>query len=150
MLVPGVPDKLAGKISAAASGCWQWTGPINVKGSGAGYGQTRYMGLRYLVHRLVYELVVGPIRVGLTLDHLCRNRSCVNPEHLEQVSLAENRARARKTDPSGARCCPSGHAYAGDNILWGISHGRRTRRCRRCNRERQQRSRDSRRLETGA
>lgn len=86
--------------------CWIWTGET-VKG---GYGRTTVARRKTLVHRAVYEALIGPIPEGLTLDHLCRNTACYNPAHLEPVTLRENILRsngltaqnARKT--SCARC----------------------------------------------
>ena len=66
----------------SASVCWPWGGTIQSKGYGLVGGK--------LVHRVVYELVHGPIPAGLTIDHLCRNRSCANPSHLEAVTMKEN------------------------------------------------------------
>ncbi len=63
-------------------GCWGWAGRID----GAGYGRWS----RHLAHRLSYEFHVGPIPEGLVIDHLCRNRSCVNPVHLEVVTQKVN------------------------------------------------------------
>lgn len=73
----------------AASGCWLWVGSRATNGYG------RWSNL--LAHRLVYELLVEPIPVGLVLDHLCRVRPCVNPAHLEVVTLAENVRRGAES-----------------------------------------------------
>lgn len=62
--------------------CWPWRGAIQSKG----YGMVGHR----LVHRVVYELVHGPIPAGLTIDHLCRNRACANPSHLEAVTMKVN------------------------------------------------------------
>jgi hypothetical protein len=80
-------DRIATKIELAIDGCWTWTG---AKAS-HGYGNTA----RTTAHREVWELLIGPIPDGLTLDHLCRNPLCVNPDHLEPVTCAENLRRAR-------------------------------------------------------
>ena len=68
---------------------WLWTGAHQPRG----YGSFAIAGKTYQAHRLAYETAYGPIPDGLTIDHLCRVPSCVNPEHLEAVSLAENNRR---------------------------------------------------------
>jgi hypothetical protein len=74
---------------AIASDCWQWTGSR----SDNGYGNFTVGGRTFLVHRLAYQMHVGPIPAGLQLDHLCRNRSCCNPAHLEPVTCRTNALR---------------------------------------------------------
>jgi hypothetical protein len=79
---------------SARDGCWTWLGQTNQWGYGH-FRRTLAPGLYQTVkaHRFAYELVVGPIPSGLTLDHLCGNQSCIRPEHLEPVTNAENLRR---------------------------------------------------------
>jgi len=99
-----------------------------------GYGRFTVSGnepvVRVNAHRFAYELLVGPIPKGLTLDHLCRNRGCVNPAHLEPVTSKVNTLRspiqvaatnARKTH------CPEGHPLVeGNLIVWQFKRGKRS------------------------
>lgn len=110
-------------------GCWVWTGYRNV----GGYGRVSINGKLLLVHRIVYTALVGPIPEGLTLDHLCRNTSCVNPAHLEPVTLRVNTRRSDRTRASinAARThCPQGHPYDEANTRWW-GGGRFCRTCER-------------------
>lgn len=75
-----------------ATGCWLYTGPKGAKG----YGRIMIDRQNRLAHRHFYEQLVGPIPEGLQLDHLCRNTSCVNPDHLEPVTPIENIRRSEK------------------------------------------------------
>lgn len=89
-------------IDLIKTDCWIWTGYHDEKG----YGQLIYRGKSYKAHRWFYEIVNDEIPKGLELDHLCRNRSCVRPEHLEPVTHIENVGRglnAKKTH------CKYGH-----------------------------------------
>ena len=113
------------------SACWHWTGVI-AKNS---YGKFQLNKKQELAHRVSYEHYKGPIPSGLCLDHLCRNRSCVNPDHLEAVKQSENLLRspiaqwsvnAKKTE------CPKGHQYTKENTL---TNKEGYRWCRTCKRE---------------
>lgn len=87
--MPGtLEERIITKFEIAANGCWNWTAARTK----LGYGK---ISPRLLAHRAIYELSVGPISDGLELDHLCRNPSCVNPDHLEPVTHAENLRRGR-------------------------------------------------------
>lgn len=100
-----------------------------------GYGNGSWGGRNWRVHRLAYAQFVGQLAAGLTIDHLCRVRACVNPEHLEQVANRTNLLRgegfvavqARKTH------CPRGHPYDNENTY--VAPGRYGRKCRICTKE---------------
>ena len=89
-----------------------------------------------MAHRFSYELHVGPIPTGLTLDHLCRNTLCVNPAHLEPVTMRENILRGYSPSANGARAthCPHGHPYNERNT--GITKTNGARFCRTCHNQR--------------
>jgi len=93
---PSVVDRFLGLVDIT-SGCWGWTGAKTKAENGygqfrGGEGQGRRR-KRVVAHRFAYELAVGPVPHGLVLDHVCRNRLCVNPDHLEPVTMRENTAR---------------------------------------------------------
>jgi hypothetical protein len=109
----------------APNGCWEWTAFL-LRG---GYGQFVFRdGSTKLIrsHRFAYELLVGPIPDGLVLDHLGRNRACVNPDHLEPVTNAENIARGSRATQTH---CKRGHELSPENLLATTKY----RRCRICN-----------------
>ena len=107
--------------------CWLWMGATNSKG----YGCWAVDGVSQLAHRVAYELMVRQIPEGLTIDHLCRNKLCVNPAHLEAVTLRENIARAYEQDKPSH--CPQGHEYSPENTyLNPRPSGRVNRICRKC------------------
>jgi len=86
------PRELVAKYAVqCASGCWEWQGCLDRYG----YGRVTIGGAVTAAYRMAYEAHVGPIPNGLEIDHLCRNPRCVNPEHLEPVTAAENLRRAR-------------------------------------------------------
>lgn len=111
--------------------CWVWTGALN----DSGYGLMRWGGPKVLVHRLAYELTYGVIPSGLDIDHLCRVRHCVNPEHLEPVTRRENILRGEAQAARNARKthCPAGHPF--DEVNTYVSPPGR-RHCRECMRRR--------------
>lgn len=114
--------------------CWPW--PVVSKK--LGYGTAYWNGRLGYAHRFAYEVLVGPIPEGATLDHLCRNKACVNPSHLEPVSRGENvlRGVGFAAVNKAKACCPEGHPLAGRNL---IRHGPggRWRRCRTCARRKE-------------
>lgn len=92
--------------------CWIWTAALN----NAGYGAFGLDGKIVRAHRLAYESTIGSVPVGLELDHLCRDRACVNPYHLEPVTHQVNMQRGDTGKHLADRThCPSGHEYTPEN-----------------------------------
>ena len=122
--IQNVRDYIAARVRnedrGYLSSCWIWRLRLNPYGYATGRAK--------FAHRLAYEEWVGPIPAGFEIDHLCRVKSCVNPDHLEAVTGFVNRSRA-KTSQSGTRCL-KGHEYTPENTEWDRKRG--TRRCRQC------------------
>lgn len=122
-------DRFAAMIALTDGGCWEWLGFLNAGGYARFTPGGRNRG-RVYAHRWSYEQFMGPIPEGMHLDHLCRVRACVNPEHLEPVTPAENVRRGTRLITH----CPQGHPYSGSNVRY--VPGTEQRVCRTCKRDR--------------
>jgi hypothetical protein len=113
------------------SGCWIWM----ASRTETGYGYFTVAGKTRRAHRVSYEHHVGPIPDGLTIDHLCRVRWCVNPDHMEPVTSAEN-TRRRPVHPNAAKThCKRGHEYLPETTRFRVfDDGRTARECLTCKR----------------
>ena len=120
----------------ASGDCWEWTGTI----TSLGYGRLEHNDRRWLAHRLVWTLLVGMIEPNRTLDHLCQNRRCVNPDHLEPVTQGVNARRALHRS-----VCKKGHILSIKKNRYQYATGSVV--CRPCDLERQAKNREQRRVD---
>lgn len=125
----GLPEKVEARIiPEPMSGCWIWTGPL--RDSKDGYGGLSHEGKVYRTHKFVFEFFNGPVPQGLCLDHICRNKICCNPEHLEVATWKMNIRRGAGVAPRNLAKthCPQGHEYTLENTyIWAEQ-----RFCRTC------------------
>ena len=116
------------------SGCWLWDGSLSTSGyaSTGVYRSDRNQAVTTHAHIVLYEILVGPVPHGLELDHVCRQRSCVNPRHLEPVTHQVNvlRGAAPTADNARRSVCVNGHPLTPDNLVTSMMD--RGRFCRTC------------------
>lgn len=123
-------------VAIDSSGCWIWIGFTNQRG----YGRYRINGRTWVAHRLFYTMYKNEIPDNLVIDHLCKVRNCVNPEHLEAVTQQENVSRGDSGRYFKSKThCPKGHEYDEKNTR--LYNGRRY--CRICDKERKRIKRSS-------
>lgn len=140
-ILRGAPaiERFMSHVEKKESGCWIWTSSK----MGGGYGSFKFKGKGRLAHKWLYEHRHGKVKEPLQLDHLCNNKACVNPEHLEAVTGKENVRRHYQRNgivrkqyvphPLPLKThCPKGHPYSGDNLrMLSPTH----RQCITCHRE---------------
>lgn len=127
-------DRFLSKVNKTNT-CWYWTAYVRPDGYGA-FRPTK--GNMVNAHRYSYKTFVGELVSGMHIDHLCRNKTCVNPKHLQQVAPAENTRRGisgrlTKDRHKLVTHCPSGHEYTETNTIYSISSdGYKCRKCKTC------------------
>lgn len=128
-----LPPRFWRKVDVDSRGCWVWTAGKFTNG----YGSFSIAGGTVLTRRLAYSTLIGDIPEGLQLDHLCRVRHCLNPEHLEPVTCRENlmRGDTLAADHAARTHCPNGHPLAEGNLVPAVAR-RHGRGCQTCARER--------------
>lgn len=131
--------RLLARVTRLDNGCWQWTGCLGSDG----YGVLKIAGRRRKAHVVAYELHLGLVPDGLVLDHLCRNRGCVNPAHLDPVTEAVNILRGESPTIllHRAGVCKRGHLVSPENTYYRKGT-RQIVACRVCQRERKRRARE--------
>lgn len=127
-----LPLRFWAKVKLNSSGCLEWMGARN----NLGYGHFRWEGRTRGAHRVAYQILIGAVPDGLQLDHLCRNRACVDVDHLEPVTASENVRRGlipeiRRQQHAHVTHCPQGHAYAAPNLQITKAGHRKCRECQR-------------------
>lgn len=116
--------------------CWVWQKVLTKDG----YGQTNYVDddgthRTKIAHKLMYEQIIGPVPDGLELDHICENRACINPIHLEPVTPLVNKSRSTSVGTVNANKthCSNGHEYTKENTAIRVNpRGKRSRQCITC------------------
>ncbi len=126
-----VIERINAQVSIDEHGCWIYAAG---RATSSGYHQVWVGQRQRYAHRVTYEALVGAIPEGMVIDHLCRNRACVNPSHMEPVTQQENTLRGNGPAAINSRKthCPQGHALTAENIYGAPMR----RQCKTCTRAR--------------
>lgn len=126
--------RLKAKTRTTEAGCWEWIGFLLPNG----YGRISWNGEKQYIHRVAYEIFAGPISAGLEIDHLCRNRACWRPSHLEAVTRRVNTLRGESFAATKARQthCVNDHPFDDANTYFAPNGTRKCKECRRVARQR--------------
>lgn len=126
-----IPNNVANKLQETDAGCWEWTGHRHERG----YGRIVLDKKNVSVHRLLYELFNGPIPDGWVIDHMCENKPCSNPAHLDACTHTDNIERHWTIHPErdSNTHCSRGHKF--DDVGWIID--KQDRACKKCYKMRQ-------------
>lgn len=125
---------LRGRYEVTESGCWQWQGTLSAEGYGRSHGKFGDK-VETWAHRCAYAAAHGPIPAGMTVDHLCFNPGCVNPEHLRLLTNSENAANQLAAYWTH---CKRGHEFTPENTVV-MTNGNGRRQCRTCKTEHRRR-----------
>jgi hypothetical protein len=135
-----LPQRVIDKISVDSDGCWNWTASLTADG----YGHLWWQGTMTTAHRTVYELTAGALPDGMVLDHLCRNRRCVNPDHMRVVTRKQN--SLENSESVTAVNAAKTHCHHGHALDMTYPDGRRW--CRTCKRMSDTRSNAKRKVQS--
>lgn len=131
-----IKERFIKKTFPKINGCVLWVGSK----SGSGYGQMQFGKRKEMAHRISYQLFVGPIPKGMSIDHICQVKLCVNYLHLQPMLLRDNILLGSKAQNTN---CPHGHPFEGRNLIWNKT----SRMCRICKQEKDRASYQRRRFQ---
>lgn len=118
------------RVTIDDNGCWLWIGAKNSAGYAVALRKPKTTSLHIRMHRKSYELYKGEIPEGLVIDHLCRVRHCINPDHLEPVTIKENTLRSPLVNKKHDKFCLHGHEYTPETTFMRKTGIRNCRTCK--------------------